>query len=116
MAEQWVSGSQDILKGIDSLASKKDKDRLELINSIMIALNITNNSIRGWSSWIQNLDFMSRFNKEELKEIEEGLLKLTRAFIEYDIEQTNKYRDKIPRAEFTTSKRKRQRGPRGIYT
>jgi hypothetical protein len=81
-----------------------------------MALNITNNSIRGWSSWIQNLDFMTRFNKEELEEIAEGLLTLTRAFIEYDVEKTKKYQHKIPRTEDTTSQRQKQSDPRGLYT
>jgi hypothetical protein len=115
MTEQWLGQSEDMLKRVEKLASEKDKDRLEIINSMIFALNVTNNSINGWRSWIQNLGFMSRFKEDELKEIEDGLLKLTRAFIEYDIEITKKHQDKLPRRRLSLSKRKKQRDSRGMY-
>jgi hypothetical protein len=57
---------------------------------------------------------MSKFTKEELKELEEGLLKSTRVFVEYDIEVTKKYLDKIPRIKFTTRRRRKRDEPSGL--
>jgi hypothetical protein len=57
---------------------------------------------------------MTKFTGEELKELEEGLLKSTRVFVEYDIEVTKKYLDKIPKIKFTTRRRKKRDEPRGL--
>jgi hypothetical protein len=44
---------------------------------------------------------MSRFSEAELKDIEDGLLKFSKTFVEYDVEVTQKHQDKIPEIRFT---------------
>jgi hypothetical protein len=58
-------------------------------------------SLHGWRGWIQNLNFMSYFSEDDLKHMEEGILRLTHAFVEYDIEITTKHQEKIPQALIT---------------
>ena len=114
MTERWINQSENLLKAMDAIASKKERDRLEMINSMIFVLNTIDRSLRGWRSWIQNLAFMSKFTPEELKELEEGLIKSTRVFVDYDIEVTKKYLDKIPRIKFTTRRRKKRDQSSGI--
>ena len=96
MAERWVSQSRELLKALEELASKKGEDRLELVNSMIFTLNTIDRSIQGWRSWIQNLQLMSKFTEEELRDMKEGLIKGARDFIEYDIQVSEEHREKIP--------------------
>ena len=115
MAERWINQSEQVLKTLEKLASKEDRDRLEIINTMILAINATDSSLHGWRSWISNLGFMSRFTTAELTEIEAALLKLTRAYVEYAIEVTKKHQDKIPKIRYTASKKEKARDSRGIY-
>jgi len=74
---------------------------------MIFALDALNNSLNGWRSWIQNLGFMSRFSETELKDIEDGLLKFSKAFVEYDVKITRKHQGKIPEMQFTRPKDRR---------
>ena len=67
MSERWVNESEMFLKGMKELSSKKDRDRLEIITSIVVTLNALERSIDGWKGWIGNLPLMSSFSIEELK-------------------------------------------------
>ncbi len=78
------------------LSSKEQRDRLEVINSLLFTLNILERSIQGWRAWIGNLSVMSQFTIEELMEIEKALGKQTETIIEYDVEATRKWMDKFP--------------------
>ena len=95
--------------------TKKDRDRLEIVNSIIFALNALNRSIHGWESWVQSLHFMSKFTEEELGEIEKSLMKLVYTFIEYDIEVTKKYMDKIPNIIISQKRRKKRDESERMY-
>jgi len=97
LTEEWIRQSQEMLKVLKDVASKKGEDRLELVNSMNFALNAIDRSIHGWRSWIQNLALMTKFSEDELREMKEGLIKEARDFIEHDIEVSIKHRDKIPR-------------------
>lgn len=118
MSEKWINQSEDILKLLKNLKTKKDKDRLEIINSLIFTLNAIDRSIHGWRGWVQNLGFMSNFTKDELTDLEEGLIKSTRSFIEYDIEITKKHMEKIPTIKFTEKRRKAKPeiDVQGLYT
>jgi hypothetical protein len=59
---------------MEKYASKQDRDRLELINTMLFTLHALNQSVHGWQKWIQNLSFMSKFSVNELQEIEAGLV------------------------------------------
>ena len=93
MMERWIDESRELLKALE-VASKKGEDRLELVNSMVFALIAINRSIGGWMSWMQSLDFMSRFSEDELKEMKQGFIKEARGFIQYNTEVSIKYKDK----------------------
>jgi hypothetical protein len=101
LSERWISHCQRIVQTLAELAEKKGKDRLELIKILLFTINALHRSIEGWRNWVQNLQFMSKFTEEELAELEHRLIESTRAFIEYDIEVTEKYMAKIPTAKYT---------------
>ena len=96
MSERWIKERERLLKGMKELTSKKERDRLEIINSLLLTLNALERSVLGWRSWIGNLSIMSKFSLEELKEIDEALYKQAETVIEYDIEATKRWKDKIP--------------------
>lgn len=112
MTERWISQSEELLKEMEKLSSKKGRDRLEIVNSIILALNALDRSVHGWRSWIRSLRLMSKFTEEELRGMEEGLMKRVRDFVEYDIGVTKEHKDKIPRI---TVARRREREARGMY-
>jgi hypothetical protein len=82
---------------MEELTTKKERDRLEVINSILFTLNSLERSIHGWRSWIRNLSIMSKFSIDELKEIDEALHKQAKNIIKYDLEATKKWKDKFPK-------------------
>ena len=105
MSERWVRSSEQILKRMKEVASKKDRDRLEIINSTLFSLNALERSINGWKTWIRNLSLMSRFTSEELEEIDKALHKQAESIILYDLEATKKWKDKFPRGRIIRERR-----------
>jgi len=112
LTERWITQSETLLKAMENLSLKKESDRLEIVNCMILTLNALDRSVQGWRSWIQSLLLMSRFNEDELREMKEGLVKRARAFVEYDIEVTKKHKDNIPR---TTISRRKEREARSMY-
>ncbi len=100
---------------MDALSSKEEKDRLEVINSILLALNVLERSLGGWKYWVRNLSLMSHFSLEELADIEGVLERHVRPFIEYDIEATERWKDKFPQVKVSREKGKEERETQGIY-
>lgn len=96
MSERWVAESKELLKRMTMLSSKEEKDRLEAINSILLSLNVLERSLGGWKFWVRNLSLMSHFSLKELTDIEGTLQRHVRPFIEYDIEATERWKDKFP--------------------
>jgi len=115
LTERWISQSEELLKTLKELASKKGEDRLELVNSMIFTLNAIDRSIHGWRSWIQNLPLMAKFPEEDLREMTEGLIKKAQEFIEYDVQVTEKHKEKIPRIVVFRRKGEEDRPERGIY-
>ena len=111
VSDQWLTQSDQLLKSLRALQSKTGKDRLELIKAMFFILNTLDRSMKGWRSWIQNLEFMSRFTEEELRELEEGLNMSAQAFVQYDMDITKKYQAKMP-----TAKLKRLKGRNKVDT
>jgi hypothetical protein len=118
MSERWVKVNQQILNRMEKLASEDDKDRLKVVNSILFSLNALERSIKGWKSWAQNMNIISRFDLDELQEIDEALRQQTTTIIEYDMEATDRWKDKFPQGRGTVQ-RGRERDPReggeGMY-
>jgi hypothetical protein len=115
MTERWISQNEEMLKVLGELAAKKGEDRLELVNSMVFALNAIDRSIHGWRSWIQNLQLMAKFSEDELKEMKEGLIEKAQEFIKYDTEVTERHKEKIPRIVVVRRPGEEDRPDRGIY-
>ena len=115
LSERWVRRSEGLLKAINEVAVKEDKDRLELLTAMVLSLNALNRSVQGWMSWIRNLPFMAKFTEDELTQIETGLRTSTIAFIEHDIEVTKRHGAKIPQTKYRTAERRKKRETRGLY-
>ena len=88
MSERWIRISEKTLDQIKRLEEAKERDRLELVSSILFLLNALRNSLLGWIQWANNPNIMARFTQEDLEKIAKKLSTFTRTFIEYDIEAT----------------------------
>jgi hypothetical protein len=108
MGEDWIAGAREALRAIEKLASKKDKDRLDLINLLTASLRAMERSIMGWFQWVLNPSIMGQFSKEELEEVSENIRRMAEEFVKYDVEVTERYARKMPR-------RVEQRGPEQLY-
>jgi hypothetical protein len=89
LSEVWVQVSERILGQLKRLEETKGKDRLELVRSLRFALSVLQRSLLGWMQWVNNPDIMIIFTQEDLKQMAEKLSKLTRSFVEYDMEITS---------------------------
>jgi len=116
LSERWITESEELLRRMEALSSKERRDRLEVINSILLSLNVLERSLGGWRFWVRNLSLMAHFSLEELAEIEGALKRHVRPFVEYDIEATERWKGKFPRVKGPrSSRRKRDNEARGIY-
>ena len=100
---------------MEERTAKEDRDRLELINSMLFSLHALNQSVHGWQKWIQNLSFMSKFSINELQEMEAGLVATVRTFIEYDLDVTKRHEHKIPQIRRRVEEKKDKDNPSGMY-
>jgi hypothetical protein len=78
-------------------------------------LNTLERSMKGWWSWIRNLDFMARFSEDELRELEDGLNENAQAFIQYDMDVTKKYQAKMPTVKFKVRKGRTKVDTQGLF-
>jgi hypothetical protein len=88
VSERWIQILETILEQIKQLEDAKDRDRLDLVQSIRFLLTALHNSLRGWIQWVTNPNVMSRFTQDDLEGINTKLRDFTRDFIEYDIAAT----------------------------
>lgn len=86
MSEEWIQTSEELLERMRTLSSKKDKDRLDLVQSMTFSLYALHRSLLGWMNWVNNPDILPSFNKEELNEMNKRITEFTESFIKYDIE------------------------------
>ncbi|MEM4700275.1 MAG: DUF2153 family protein [Candidatus Nezhaarchaeales archaeon] len=97
MGEAWIAGAKEMLRTIEKLASKQDKDRLDLINLLTASLRAMERSIMGWFQWVLNPGIMGQFTKEELEEISENIRRMAEEFVKYDVEVTDRFSKKMPK-------------------
>jgi hypothetical protein len=117
MSEGWVETCERILEQIQNLTSKKDKDRLELIQSMRFSLYALHRSILGWLNWVNNPDIMVSFKHEELEEMNKRLAGFIEEFVKYDMEVTEKGASKSVAAKKARrrTEEKAQRSPEDIF-
>ena len=99
LSEGWVETSETLLERIRESSAKKDKDRLDLVQSMVFSLYALHRSLQGWIDWVNNPDIMSAFDKEELDEMTRKITEFTEAFIKYDVEVTQRGAQKSLRTE-----------------
>jgi hypothetical protein len=115
LSEQWLQRTEKILNVMKENQENADKDRLESINSILYSLTALGRSIKGWQRWASNLTFMTRFNADELHQMEVGLINVVRDFIEFDMDTTKQHLDKIPKTRFRVKRRQSQADTSGLF-
>ena len=117
MSEGWVETCERILEQIQNLSAKKDKDRLDLIQSMRFSLYALHRSILGWLNWVNNPDIMVSFKHEELEEINKRLAGFIEEFVKYDMEVTEKGTSKSVAAKKARQRaeEKAKRSPEDIF-
>ncbi len=88
LSQRWIQVSEKILEQIKHLEEVEERDRLELVRSIVFMLSTLQRSWLGWMQWANNPDIMTKFTQEDLEKINKKLSEFTRSFIEYDLEAT----------------------------
>jgi len=88
MSEKWIKESETILRQLKDMKETESRDRLDLVRSTRFALRSLARSLNGWLQWKNNPERASRFNLEELEEINKSIIDLSTSFIEYDIKIT----------------------------
>jgi len=114
LSEKWTKVSEKILDQLKHLEEAKNRDRLELVRSMRFVLRALEMSLVGWKQWVNNPDIMTKFTQEDLEKMNEKLSRLTRSFIEYDIEAT-KLGTQIGLKAIKKVKRKRETRTRASY-
>jgi hypothetical protein len=97
LSDRWVEESEQLLKRMKTLSTKEERDRLEVVSSMLFILDVMERSLNGWKQWIRNLSLMSQYTLEELVEMQRSLEKQIQPLIEYDIETSKKWMEKFPR-------------------
>ncbi|MCW4026287.1 MAG: DUF2153 domain-containing protein [Candidatus Bathyarchaeota archaeon] len=108
MSSRRVQSSKRILDRIRELGDIEEKDRLDDVRSIRFMLDALQRSLTGWMEWVNNASIMTKFTKEELEDMDEQLSRLSRSFIEYDLEVTGKGAEKELAARKGAEGRRRQ--------
>ena len=86
--DKWIAGCRRILKDLKERASRKDRDRLDLVKSIRYSMRALNRSLMGWWQWVNSPEMMANFTREELMDMDRTLNNHVTSFIEYDIKVT----------------------------
>ena len=117
MSEGWSETCARILEQIEKMAEKKDKDRLDVVQSMRFSLYALHRSILGWLNWVNNPDIMVSFNAEELEAMNNKLKSFIEDFIKYDIEITQKGEGKTVAAQKARreAEEKARRSPDDIF-
>ncbi len=109
MGEEWVQTCEGLLEQVRKFSAKKDKDRLDLVQSMTFSLYALHRSLLGWMDWVSNPDVMTFFKKEELDEMSKKITEFTESFIRYDLEVTRKGEEQGLRPGTRVERRRRER-------
>jgi len=115
LSDIWVEESEQLLKRMKALSAKEERDRLEVVSSMLFTLDVMDRSLNGWKQWIRNLSLMSQYTLEELVEMQRSLEKQIQPLIEYDIETSKKWMEKFPRVQVVSRRMREEEEGRGMY-
>ncbi|HDQ06793.1 MAG TPA: DUF2153 domain-containing protein [Candidatus Bathyarchaeota archaeon] len=107
--------SERIIEQLNRLEDVKDKDRLELVRSLRFVLGVLQRSVLGWTQWVNNPDIMTNFSQKDLEKMTKKLAKLTRSFVEYDLEMTKLGVEKGLKAPKKVAKKKKEERTERFY-
>ena len=115
MSEGWIQTCQKLLEQIKEFSAKKDKDRLDLVQSMRFSLYALYRSLLGWMNWVNNPDIMATFNLKELQEMDVRIIEFVEGFLKYDVEVTKEGAKKSRAAEEARERPEAGRGPGEIF-
>ena len=87
----WPYSSKEALKIIDNAASKRPRDRLDLLNLMNLSLYAMARSLLGWYRRLEDPEALSALNDEELRELAQRISNLAKEFVKYDIKTSRRY-------------------------
>ena len=90
LSEGWVNTCEKILGQMKKFSEKKEKDRLDLVQSMRFSLYALHRSILGWLNWVNNPDIMASFKHDELDEMNKKITNFVEDFLKYDVQITEK--------------------------
>jgi len=108
LSERWVETLEKMLDRMRKLGKAEGKDRLDHVRLIRFTLGVLHRSLLGWMQWVNNLNLMTKFTKEELEEMDRKISEFTRSFIEYDLEATKKGGEKGLKAKRRVRRRRQE--------
>jgi len=115
LSEAWIQTCQRLLEQIRKFSEKKDKDRLDIVQSMRFALYALHRSLLGWMNWVNNPDIMANFDLQELEEMNKKITSFVEDFIKYDVEVTQLGARKSLSAEKARRERMTRRGPEDTF-
>ena len=87
------------MKLIDDVASKRPRDRLDLLNLMNLSLYAMARSLLGWYQRLEDPEALSVFNDEELRELAHRISNMAREFVKYDIKTSRRYSKRGSKSE-----------------
>lgn len=115
MGETWVQTCERLLEQLRRLSERKDKDRLDIVQSMRFALYALHRSILGWVNWVNNPDIMASFNLQELEEMNKKITSFVEDFLKYDVEVTQIGAKKSMEAEKARRQKPARRTPEEAF-
>ena len=115
LSDRWVEESEQLLKRMKALIAKEERDRLEVVGSMLFILDVMERSLDGWKQWVRNLSLMSQYPLEELVEMQRSLEKQIQPLIEYDIEASKRWSGKFPQVRVFPGRKREEEESRGLY-
>ena len=79
------------IRDSDNAASKRPRDRLDLLNLMNLSLYAMARSLLGWYRRLEDPEALSALNDEELRELAQRISNLAKEFVKYDIKTSRRY-------------------------
>jgi len=108
LSDEWIKNCEKLLAQMKDFSSKKDKDRLDLVQSLRFSLYVIHRSVLGWLNWVNNPDIMTTFEKDEIDKMNGQMTDFVKSFIKYDIKITTQGANKSIKSK--TSKERTDEG------
>jgi hypothetical protein len=80
----WIERTQKTLDQLQKIRDKRDMDRLDIVKNMRFSFGALSQSLGGWMQWVNSPEIMSQFSQEELLDMSDHLIDMTKKFIQYD--------------------------------